>query len=168
MTKQRLNSQCSSVQSLSRVQHFVTPWTAARQAFLSTTNSGSLLKLIPLNQWCHPIISSSVVPFSFCLQSFPASGSFPMSQYFASRGQKYWGFSFSISPSNKYSGLISFRIHWCEPFSLRDSQSLFQYHSSKASVLYCSAFFIVQLSHHMWVLEKNITLFFWLDGPFLA
>ena len=101
MTKQRLNSQCSSVQSLSRVQHFVTPWTAARQAFLSITNSGSLLKLIPLNQWCHPIISSSVVPFSFCLQSFPVSESFPVSQFFKLGGQSIGvSASTSVLPMN--------------------------------------------------------------------
>jgi len=64
----------------------------------------------PLSQWCHPTISSSVIPFSFCLQSFPASGSFQMSQFFPSGGKKYWSFIFSISPSSEYSGLISFRI----------------------------------------------------------
>ena len=76
---------CShSVQSLSCVWLFATPWTAARQASLSITNSWSLLKLMSMNQWCHPAISSSVVPFFSCLQSFPASGSFPVSQFFAS------------------------------------------------------------------------------------
>ena len=65
----------------------------------------------PLSRWCHPAISSSVVPFSSCLQSFPASGSFPMSQFFPS-WPKYWSFSFSISPPNEYSGLISFRMDW--------------------------------------------------------
>ena len=68
----------------------------------------------PLSQWCHPTISSSVVPFSSRLQSFPASGSFPMSQVFALGGHKYWSFSFSITPSNEYSGLISFRIDWLD------------------------------------------------------
>ena len=74
----------------------------------------------PLNQWCHPTISSSVIPFSSWLQSFPASGSFPMSQLFASVA-KYWSFSFNISSSNEYSGLISFRTDW-SPCSPRDSQ----------------------------------------------
>ena len=77
----------SSVQLLRRVRHFATPWTAAHQASLSITNSLSLLDSCPSSQWCHPTISSSVVPFFFCLQSFPALGSFPMSQLFASGGQ---------------------------------------------------------------------------------
>ena len=101
-----------SVQSLSCVRLFATPWTAALQASLSITNSQSLLKSCPSSQWYYPTISASVVPFSSCLQSFPASGSFPMSQFFASGGHKYWSFSFSISPSSEYSGLISFRIDW--------------------------------------------------------
>ena len=101
MTKQRLNSQCSSVQSLSRVRLSVTPWIAGHQASLSITNSGSLLKLIPLNQWCHPIISSSVVPFSFCLQSFPVSESFPVSQFFILGGQSIGvSVSASVLPMN--------------------------------------------------------------------
>ena len=79
--------QFSSVQSLSRVWLFATPWTAARQASPSITNSRSLLKLMAWSWWCHPTISSSLVPFSSCLQSFPASGSFPMSRFFASGGQ---------------------------------------------------------------------------------
>ena len=66
----------------------------------------------PLSLWCHPAISSSVIPFSSCPQSFPASGSFPLSQFFASGGQKHWSFSFSISPSSENSGLISFRMDW--------------------------------------------------------
>ena len=77
----------SSVQSLSRVWHFVTPWTAAPQASLSLTNSLSILNPCPLSWWCHSTISSSVVPFSFCPQSFPASGSFQMSQLFTSDDQ---------------------------------------------------------------------------------
>ena len=77
----------SSVQSLSRVRLFMTPWTAARQASLSITNSWSHPNPCPLSQWCHPTVSSSVVPFSSCPQSFPASGSFPMSQFFESGGQ---------------------------------------------------------------------------------
>ena len=77
----------SSVQLLSRVRLFVTPWIAARQASLSITNSRSLLRLMPSSRWCHPAISSSVVPFSSCPQSLPASGSFPMSQLFALGGQ---------------------------------------------------------------------------------
>ena len=72
----------------------------------------------PLSQWCHPTISSFAILF-FCPQSFPASGSFPMSQLFASGGHKYWSFNFSISPSNEYSGMISFRIDWFDLFAVQ-------------------------------------------------
>ena len=97
-----------ALQSLSRAQLFVTQWTVAHQASLSFTISRSFLKLMSTEfQWCHPTISSSVVPFSSCPQSFPASGSFPMSCP-CIRWPKYWSFSFSISPSNEYSGLIDF------------------------------------------------------------
>ena len=82
-----VNVLIGSVKSLSCVRLFATPWTAARQASLSITNSQGLLKLMSIDQWCHPTVSSSVVSFSSCLQSFPASGSFPMSQFFASGGQ---------------------------------------------------------------------------------
>ena len=101
----------------------------------------------PLSQWCHPTISSSVVPFSSCLQSFPASGSLQMSQLFI-RWPKDWSCSFSINPSNDYSGLISFRIDWFDLLAVQGTlKNLLQHHSSKASILWCSAFFIVQLSH---------------------
>ena len=103
-----LNSQFSSVQSLSCVRLFVTPWTVASQASLSIPNS------CPLSRWCHPTISSSVVPFSSRLQSFPASESFPTSQFFTSGGQSIGVFSFSISPSNEHSGLIPFRVDWLD------------------------------------------------------
>ena len=99
----------SSIQSLKCIWLFATPWTAARQASLSMTNSWSLLKLMSMSRWCHPAISASVVPFSSCLQSFPASGSFPISWFFAADGQRI-SFSYSISPSSEYSGLISFRM----------------------------------------------------------
>ena len=138
----------SSVQSLIRVWLFVTPWISARQAFLSITNSRSLLSLCPLSRWCHPTIASSVIHFSSHLQSFPASGYSQMSQFFPSGGHKYWSFSFSISPSNEYSGLISFRMDWLDLLAVWGTlKSLLQHHSSKASLLRCSAFFIVQLSH---------------------
>ena len=93
----------------------------------------------PLSPCCHPTISSSVVPFSSCLQPFPALGSFEMNQFFTVGGQSSGVFSFSIHPSNEYSGLVG------SPCSPRDS--LFQRHSSKASILQCSAFFMVQLPH---------------------
>ena len=89
----------------------------------------------PLSRWCHPTISSSVVPFSSCLQSFPASESFPMSQLFASGGQSIWSFSFSISPSNEYSGLISFRMDCLDLLVVQGTlKSLLQHHSSKVSI----------------------------------
>ena len=98
----------------------------------------------PLSQWCHPTISSSVIPFSSSLQSYPASGSFPISQSFASGVQKYWSFSFSISLSNEYSGLISFRIDWFDLLAVQETlKSLLQHHSWKASILQCSVFFMV-------------------------
>ena len=102
----------------------------------------------PLSWWCHPTISSYVIPFSSHLQSFPASGSFQMSQLFASGGQTIGSFSFNISPSNEYSGLISFRMDWFDLLAVQGTlKSLLQHHSSKASILWHSAFFIVQLSH---------------------
>ena len=115
----------------------------------------------PLSQWCHPTISSYVIPFSSCPQSFPASESFPMSQFFASSGQ-YWSFSVNISLSNEHSGLISFRIDWLELLAVQGTlKSLLQHHSSKASVLLCSAFFIVQLSHPYMTTGKTIALTRW-------
>ena len=101
--------ECSVQFSHLVVSDSVTPRTTACQASLSITNSRSLLKVMSSNWWCHPTISSSVVPFSSCLQSSPASGSFLRSQFFT-----YWSFSFSISPSNEYSGLISFRMDWLD------------------------------------------------------
>ena len=98
--------------------------------------------------WCHPNISCSVAPFSSWLQSFPASVSFPMSGFFTSDGQSIGSFSFSISPSNEYSELISFRIDWLDFLAVQGTlKSLLQHQRSKASILWCSAFFIVQLSH---------------------
>ena len=110
----------------------------------------------PLSQWCHPTISSSVVPFSSCLQSFPASGSFPMSRI---RWPKYWSFSFNISPSNEHSGLIFFRMDSFDLLAVQGPlKSLLQHYSSKASILQCSAFFIVQLSHPYMTTGKTIAL----------
>ena len=113
-----------------------------------------------LSRWCHPTISSSVVPFSSCFQSFPASGSFLMSQFFISGELQlllYWSFSFS--PSNEYSGLISFRIDWFNLLAVQGTlKSLLQHHSSKASILRHSAFFIVQLPHPYMTTGKTIAL----------
>ena len=110
----------------------------------------------PSSRGCHPIISSSVLPFSSCLQSVPASGYFPMSQFFTSGGQSI-GVSASTSvPSKEYSGLIYFRMDWLDLFAVQGTlKSLLQHHSSKASILWCSAFFIVQLSHPYMTTEKT-------------
>ena len=117
----------------------------------------------PSSRWCHPAISSSVVPFSSCPQSLPASGSFPMSQLFESalriRWPEYWSFSFSISPSNQHPGLISFRMDWLDLLAVQGTlKSLLQHHSSKASVLRHSAFFIVQFSHPYITTGKTIAV----------
>ena len=115
----------------------------------------------PSCRWCHPTISSSVIPFSSCLLSFPASGSFPMSQFFTS-GPKYWSFSFSISPSSEYSGLISFRIDWFDLLAVQVTlKSLLEHHSSKASILWLSAFFMIQLSHLYMMTGKIMALTKW-------
>ena len=115
----------------------------------------------PLSWRCHPTISSSVVPFSSHLQSLPASESFQMSQLFASGSQSI-GFSFNISPSDEYSGLISFRMDWLDLLAVQGTlKSLLQHHGSKASILQRSAFFIVQLSHPNLTTEKTIALTRW-------
>ena len=112
----------------------------------------------PLSQWCHPTISSSVIPFSSCLQSFPASVSFQMSQLFT----KDWSFSFSISPSNEYSGLFSFRTDWLNLLAVQGTlKIILQHRSSKASILWCSAFFMVQLSHRYMTTSKTVVLTIW-------
>ena len=115
----------------------------------------------PLSQWCHPIISSSVVPFSSCLQSFPASGSFPMNHFFTSGGQ-----SIRISASHQSSqwilGLISFRMGWLDLLAVQGTlKSLLQHHSSKASILQRLDFFKVQLSHPYMTTRKTIALTRW-------
>ena len=149
------------VQSLSHVWFFANPWAAGCQASLSLTTSQSLLKpmsivsMMPSN---HRILCR---PHSFCPQSFPAPGSFVMSWLFASGGQSF-SFSFSISPSNEYSGLISFRIDWFDLFAVQGTlKSLLQHHHSKASILQCSIFFMVQLSHPYMTTGKTIALTIW-------
>ena len=120
------------------------------------------LNSCPLSQWCHSNISFSVIPFSSHLQSLPGSGSFPRSQFFASGGQSIGVFSFSIHPSNEYSGLTSFRIHWLDLLAVQGTlTSLLQHHSSKASILQCSAFFIVQLSHPHMTTGETVALTRW-------
>ena len=143
----------TSVQSLSRVQLFATPWTAARQAFLSITSTWTWLKLMSIESvmpsnhliLCHPLL-------------LPESGSFPMSQFFATGGQSN-GVSASASPCDEYSGLISFRMDWLVLLAVQGTlTSLLQHQSSKASILQCSAFFIVQLSHPHMITGKTIAL----------
>ena len=148
----------SSVQSLSHVQLFATPWTAAHQASLSITNSQSLLKLMSIKSLmpsnhlilCHPLLPPSI---------FPSIGDFSNESVLRSRWSKYWSFSFSISPSNEYSGLISFRMEWLDLLAVQVTlKSLLQHHCSKASVLRCSALFIVQLSRLYMTTGKTIAL----------
>ena len=111
------------------------------------------------SRWCHPTISSSVVPFSSCLQSFPASGFFSIESVVHIRWPKYWSFSFSISPSNEYSGFISCRIDWFDLLAVQGTlKSVPQHHSSKASVFWHSTFFMVQLSHPYMTPGKTIAL----------
>ena len=142
-----LTLQIVDVQLLSHVWLFVTPWTAALQASLSFTNSWSLLKLISIELIMpsnHPTILSSVVPFSSCPQYFPSS---------ESRWPKYWSFSFSISPSNEYSVLFSFKIDWFDLLVVqRTLKRLLQHHILKAPALQCSAFFRSTLTpvHDYW------------------
>ena len=113
----------------------------------------------PLSQWCHPTISSSVVPFSACLQSFPASGSFSDDSVLPIRWPKYWRFCFSVSLSNEYSVRISFRMDWLDLLAVQGTlKSLLQHHSSKASIIWHSAFFIVQLWHPYITTGKTIAL----------
>ena len=113
----------------------------------------------PLSRWCQPTISSSVIPLSSRLQSSPASESFQMSQLTIIRWPKYWNVSFNISPSSEHSGLISFRMDWLGLLAVQGTlKSLLQHHSSKASILWHSAFFIVQLSHPYMTTGKTIAL----------
>ena len=148
----------SSVWSHCRVRLFATPWTAAHQASLSITNSRSLLKLMstePVMPSNHLILCRPLLPH---LQSFPASGSFPVSQFFV-RWPKYGDFSFNISPSNEHPGLISFRMEWFDFFAVQGTlKSLLQQPSSKASILRCSAFFVVQHSYPYMTTGKTIAL----------
>ena len=146
----------SSVQSLSNVHLFATPWTAARQASLSITNSWSLLKLMsfrsvmPSNHLflCHPLLLLPSV--------FPSIRVFSNESTLRMRWPKDWSFNFSISPSSEHPGLISFRIDWLDLLAVQGTlKSLLPYHSSEASILWCSASFIVQLSNPYMTTGKN-------------
>ena len=138
----------SSAQSLSRVQLFATAWTVARQASLPITNSWSLPKLMSTESvmpsshliLCHPLLLLHSI--------FPSIRVFSNESGLHIRWPKYWSFSFSISHSNEHPGLISFRMDWLDLLTVQETlKSLLQHHSSKASILQCSAFFTVQLSH---------------------
>ena len=151
----RVRFQFNSFQSSSCIRLSVTLWTAACQASLSITNSQSLLKLMstesvmPPNHLilCHPLLLPSI---------FSSIRVFSNESTLCIRWPKYWSFSFSISPSNEYLGLISFRIDWFDFLAVQGTlKHILQQHSSKASVLWCSAFFIVQLSHLYITTEKT-------------
>ena len=148
------------VQYLSCVLLFATTWTAAHRASLSITNSQSLLRLMSIELvrpssyliLCHPLL----LPPSI----FPSIRVFSNESALRIRQPKYWGFSFNINPSNEYSGLISFRMDWLDLLAVQEThKSLLQDHHSKASILQCSAFLIVQLSHPYWMTTgKKIAL----------
>ena len=143
-----LEYQFSSVQLLSHVQLFVTLWTAAYQVSLSINKSRSLLKLMSIKSEMpsnHLILCQTLL---FLLSIFPSISVFSNESVLPIRWPKYWSFSFNISPSNEYSVLISFRIDLFDLLAVQMTlKSLLQHHSSKASILQCSAFFTIQLSH---------------------
>ena len=150
-----------SVHSLSCVQLFATPWTAAHQASLSITNSWSLPKLVslelvmPSNHFvlCHPLL--------FLPSIFPSIRVFSNESVLHIRWPKYWSFSLSVSPSNEHPGLISFRKDWLDIFTVQGTlKSLLQHHNSKVSILQCSAFFILRLSHSYMTTGKTVALFY--------
>ena len=137
----------------------MTPWTAHARPPCPSPSPRVCLSSHSLHQWCHPAISSSDILFSFCPWAFPSPGTFPMSQLFISGGQSVGTSALANSPSSEYSGLISFRIDWFDLLAVQGTlKSLLQHHSSKASILWCSAFFMVQLSHSYVTLGKTIAL----------
>ena len=151
------HTQCnfSSVQSLSRVRLFATPWIRARQASLSITNSWTSLRLMSIKSvmpsshliLCPPLLLLPPIP--------PSIRVFSNESTLRMRWPKYWSFSFTITPSKEHPGLISFIMDWLDHLAVQGTlKSLLQHHSSKASILRCSAFFTVQLSRPTWLLEK--------------
>ena len=148
----------SSVQSLSRFQLFLTPWTAACQASLSITNSWSLLRLMSIELVMPSNHLILCCPLLLPPSIFPSIRVFSNESVLCIRWSKYWSFSFSISPSNEYSGLISLRIDW---FYLLAVQGLLQHHNLKASILQHSAFFMVRFSHPYTTTGKTIALSIW-------
>ena len=157
-----LNLQFSSVQSLSRVWLFVTPWTTAHQASLSITNSQSLPKLMSIELMMPSYHLILCCPLLLLPSIFLSIKVFSNESVLCIRWPKYRSFSFNISPSNEYSGLISFRMGWLDPLAIQGIfKSLLQHHSSKASIVQCSAFFIVQPSHPYMSTGKTIALTRW-------
>ena len=154
--------QFSSAESFSRVRFFATAWTAACQASLSITHSRSSLKLMPIESvmpsshliLCRPLLFLPPVPPS--IRVFYNESTLHM------RWPKYWSFSFNISPSNEHQGLISFRMDWLDLLGVQGTlKSLLQHHGSKASILQCSAFFTVQLSHPYMTTGKTTVFTRW-------
>ena len=154
--------QFSSVQSLSSVRFFATPWITAHQASLSITNSRSSLKLMSIELvmpsshliLCHPLLLLPPIP--------PSIRVFSNESTLCMMWPKYWSFSFSIIPSKEIPGLISFRMDWLDLLAVQGNlKSLFQHQSSKASILRCSAFFTVQLSHPYMTTGKTTALTRW-------
>ena len=142
----RVKVRVSSVQMLSHVRLLATPWAAACQASLSITNSRSLLKLMSIESVMPSNHFTLCRPLLLLPSIFPSIRVFSNESFLHIRWPKYWSFSFSISPSNEYSGLISFRMDWLDLLAVQGTlKSLLQHYSSKASILQCSAFFIVQL-----------------------
>ena len=154
--------QFSSVQSLTRVRLFATPWTAACQASMSITDSWSLLKLMSIES---VMLSDHLIlcfPLLLPPSIFPSIRVFSRESVLHIRYPNYWSFSFSISPSNEYLGLISFRMDWLDLLAVQGTlKNLLQHHSSKASILLHSAFFIVQLPHSYMTTGKTIALTRW-------
>ena len=153
------------VQLLSHLQLFATPWTAALQASLSITNSQSPFKLMsikPVMSYNNLILHHPLL-LLLLLSIFPSTRVFSSKSVLRIRWPKYWSFSFSISPSNEYSELISFRMDSLDLLAVQGTlKSLLQHHSSKASILWCSAFSIVQLSHPYMTTGKTIALTRWI------
>ena len=147
----------SSVQLLSHVRLFATPWTTACQASLSITNSWSSLRLMSIESVMPSSHLILCCPLLLLPSTFPSIRGFSNESLLHIRWPKYW--SFSISPSNEYSELISFRIDWLDLLEVQGTfRSLLQHHSSKASIIWRSAFFMVQLSHPYMTIGKTIAL----------
>ena len=151
--------QFSSVQSLSRVRLFATSWLQHSRPPCASPTPRVHSNSCPSRQWCHPASTSSVVPFSSCLQSLAAASVFPKELTLRMRWPKYWHFSFSIISSKEHPGLISFRMDRLDLLAVQGTlKNLLQHHSSKASILRRSAFFTVQLLHPYMTTGKTIAL----------